>query len=333
MTPFTVFYCDYTQADAWLNSNRLLALIRFDTPVTAHPDSYTVRVALPELGGTTTAEVWLGAQPVQTGAVNGVQYADSGEVLFLQLAVDETTLDTLSPLTTTAYRQLFAAARAQGYPHVLRIWNYFSAINQESKGLERYRAFCIGRHLALLEELTEFETQLPAASAIGTQRSGLWLYALASRESGIQIENPRQISAFRYPCQYGPHSPSFSRAILKRWGPQDTHLYLSGTASVVGHASLHLDLMAQLDETLINLNVLLAEASLRISKPLHLALLRVYLRSDLDPEPLQARIVQAFGATVPLLFLRADICRRELLIEIEGLATSAAVNHDQDTAL
>ncbi len=322
MTPFTVFYSDVAQASAWLGEDRLLGLIRFGAPATFPADPRVGIVPLPELDGGATAEVWLGAWPAQTGVLDGVRYADNGDALFLHLCLDESTPDALSPLTTAAYHHLFAAARARGYPHLLRIWNYFPAINQEAGGLERYRAFCVGRHAALRAERAELETHLPAASAIGTREPGLRLYALASREAGLQIENPRQVSAFHYPTQYGPQSPSFSRAILKRWGERDYHLYISGTASVVGHASQHLDLMAQLDETLLNLAALIAQANQRTPVPLHPVLLRVYARSDLDPTPVRARIARALGPDIPLIFLRADICRQDLLIEIEGLAAT-----------
>ena len=321
--PLTVFYSDAVLAEAWLNDDRLLALIRFGTSAAPSADPRVGVVPLPEPGGGATAEVWLGARPVQTGVLDGVHYADHGDALFLHLHSDESAPDALSSLTTVAYQRLFAAARARGYPHLLRVWNYFPAINQETGGLERYRAFCVGRHAALRAERAERETHLPAASAIGTCGPGLRLYALASREPGVQIENPRQVSAFHYPAQYGPQSPSFSRAILKHWGEQDYHLYISGTASVVGHASQHLDLMAQLDETLLNLAALIAQASQRTPAPLRPVLFRVYVRPDLDPAPARERIVQAFGPDVPLLFLHADICRQELLIEIEGLAASA----------
>ena len=324
MTPFTVFYSDMAQASAWLNDDRLLALIQFGSPSALPADPRVGVISLPELGGGMTAEVWLGARPAQTGVLDGVHYADSGDALFLRLHLDESAPDALSPLTTIAYQRLFAAARARGYPHLLRVWNYFPAINQEAGGLERYRAFCVGRHAALRAERAELETLLPAASAIGTRESGLRLCALAARESGWQIENPRQVSAFHYPTQYGPQSPSFSRAILKRWGERDYHLYISGTASVVGHASQHLDVMAQLDETLLNLAALIAQAGQRTPTPPRPVLFRVYARPDLDPAPVRERIAQAFGPAVPLLFLCADICRQDLLIEIEGLAASAA---------
>jgi chorismate lyase/3-hydroxybenzoate synthase len=330
MTPFTVFYD--APADAWSNDDRVLALIRFGPPAELPADPRACAIPLPELGSGSTAEVWLGARPVQTGVLDDVRYADNGDALFLSLHLDESALDALNLLTAAAYRRLFATARARGYPHLLRVWNYFPAINQEAGGLERYRAFCVGRHAALRAERAELETHLPAASAIGTREPGLRLYALASRERGVQIENPRQVSAFHYPIQYGPQSPSFSRAILKRWGEGDDHLYISGTASVVGHTSRHLDPMAQLEETLLNLEALIARANQRTPAPLRPVLFRVYARTELDPAPVRERIARTFGPDVPLLLLRADICRQDLLIEIEGLAASAAIDYRQDHA-
>lgn len=330
MTSFTVFYCDDARTGEWLDDERLLALIRFGEPVAAPADPQICKVALAELGETATAEVWLGARPTQTGMTDGVRHASDGDALFLHLRLDEYAPDALQPLTAVAYRRLFATARALGYPHFLRIWNFFPEINRECEGLERYRAFCAGRHQALVAELAEFETRLPAASAIGAHGPDLQLYALAAREPGVQIENPRQVSAFHYPRQYGLRSPSFSRAVLKTWDERHHHLYISGTASIVGHASRHQNALPQLDETLANLEALLAEASRRASMPLPLALLKIYVRPDLDPSPLRDRIARRFGADVPLLFLRADICRRELLVEIEGLATSVAGHHLRD---
>ncbi len=327
MSLVPVFYCEQGRSGQWLNDERLLALLCFDGGVTPQADPRVCPVALKELGCTATAEVWLGARPARTGFTEGIYHASDGEVLFLQLRLDEYAPDALQPLTAVAYRRLFAKARALGYPHFLRIWNYFPAINRACDGLERYRAFCAGRHHALAAELAEFEIRLPAASAIGTRGGSLHLYALAAREPGLQIENPRQVSAFHYPSQYGRRSPSFSRAVLKSWGEGRDHLYISGTASIVGHASLHHELLPQLDETLANLEALLAEAERRATTPLDLTLLKIYVRPELDPAPLRERIVRIFGANVPLLFLRAEICRRELLLEIEGLAISAAAHH------
>ena len=328
----TVLFCDETQSQEWLHSERLLGLVRFGAPAPISADNRICRLALAELGGASTAEVWLGARPVQTGMHDGIYHASDGDVLFLQLALPEADPAALQALTEVAYRRLVIITRGLGYPHLLRIWNYFPEINQEYDGLERYRAFCAGRHQVLAGALREFESRLPAGSALGAQGPGLHLYALAAREPGLQIENPRQLSAFRYPPQYGRRSPSFSRALLKNWSAGCQHLYISGTASIVGHASQHQDLCSQLDETLLNLETLVAEANRRATASLAMALLKIYLRPKADPTPLRARIAERFGANLSLLFLQADICRPELLVEIEGLATSEAAHQSQDYA-
>ena len=233
MAPFTILYCDDHKADQRLDDDHLLALIQFRESFAAKTDPRRCVIPLPELGGTTSAELWISQSPVQIGRVSGVSYASNGEVLFLQLRSEEYAPDALQPLTAIAYRRLFAVARAQGYPHFLRIWNYLPDINQECGGLERYRAFCAGRRQVLDAALAEVETRLPAASALGFPASGLHagdnsaegglrLYALAGRAVGEQIENPRQISAFHYPPEQPlvfPRRPE----TLGRWALSSVH--------------------------------------------------------------------------------------------------------------
>ena len=101
-------------------------------------------------------------------------------------------------------------------------------------------------------------------------------------------------------------------------------LLLSGTASVVGHASQHVgELLAQINETFANFDALLAEARRhQPSLPAGFGTgtrLKVYVR-DADDLPLVAQALdERFGATVPRLLLHAVICRRELAVEIDGV--------------
>lgn len=148
------------------------------------------------------------------------------------------------------------------------------------------------------------------------------IYFLAAKTPGIQIENPRQVSAFRYPPQYGPRSPSFSRAVLKRWTGA-SHLFISGTASIVGHVSRHpRDPLAQLDETLANLEALLNHANRFLQASIRLASIKLYLRPDLRAADVQQRLDERLGRDLPRLLLTGDICRDDLLLEIEGLGVS-----------
>src|SRR5690606_8340690 len=83
---------------------------------------------------------------------------------------------------------------------------------------------------------------------------------LASVAAGTPVENPRQVSAYRYPRRYGPQPPSFARAMLPPAGSA-MPLMLSGTAAVVGHVSMHDgEVLAQLDETFNNFDALVGAA-------------------------------------------------------------------------
>jgi chorismate lyase/3-hydroxybenzoate synthase len=239
------------------------------------------------------------------------------------LLLDEADYADLDAATFDAYRRIRRLVQQMDYPYLLRTWNYFPDINGLQHGEERYRAFSQGRYRALANASTTFETTLPAACAIGTHVPGLLVYFLAARMPGKQIENPRQVSAFRYPPQYGPRSPSFSRAILKRWGVE-SHLYISGTASIVGHASQHPSHpLQQLDETLVNLETLLGHANRYLKEKLRLALIKVYIRPGLPIAAIQQHLQDCLGSGLPKrLLLTGDICRDDLLLEIEGLGIS-----------
>lgn len=265
-------------------------------------------------------EVWRSAGPVATGREGAIRYSHDGALMFGVLEWEEPDGGILHA-SAHAYAALVAFWRDSDYPHLLRIWNYFDAITLGEGDSERYRQFCVGR----VQGLGDVDTHtLPAATAIGSRdgRRVLQVYWLAAREPGLPLENPRQVSAYRYPREYGPQSPTFARALLPP-SPR-VPLLLSGTASIVGHASQHADsLRAQLDETLTNLDSLLGAARERapMLSP-HLdgtSRLKVYVRDAADADAVAAQLEARLGARVPWLMLHADVCRRELLVEIEGM--------------
>ncbi len=271
--------------------------------------------------GAAFAEVWCSRTAVESNHDQDITFSRSKDVLFAYLRIAEHAFGDLDAVTYEAYQRIYAFTRRQGYPHLLRVWNFLPAINEEQGGIERYQAFCRGRHLAL-EQFATASSQLPAASAIGTHAASLHIYFLAARESGIQVENPRQVSAFDYPPRYSPKSPSFSRAVVKHWG-EETHLYISGTASIVGHETRHArDTLAQLDETLNNLEALVRHAGrshgLRIDSVRDLNALKVYVRNPTEAENISARMTQRLGGEIPVMLLHGDICRADLRLEIEG---------------
>jgi chorismate lyase/3-hydroxybenzoate synthase len=275
------------------------------------------------LGAEGTAEVWVSHDPVVYGAFGPIRFAANEHILFGGLHLREQEHETLELAAYRAYRSVLELLRDRGYSYPLRMWNYFPGINEEFLGLERYQRFCLGRHQAFAEHRYTFDGDLPAASAIGIPGEGLWVYFLAAREPGVHIENPRQISAYRYPLRYGPRSPSFSRATLTDFSGE-RQLYLSGTASIVGHETRHRDdAAAQLRETLANIEAILDHPAVNARPGLKQlngpSLLKVYVRDPADFDLVSGMLAKAVGAECPILYLHGDVCRRDLMLEIEGV--------------
>lgn len=230
------------------------------------------------------------------------------QVLFGGVSVEEH--EPLESLSRGLYARLIQDIRDAGYPYFLRMWNYVGGINEQDAGHERYKLFCAGRHDAFVEAGYHHDVDLPAASAVGMRGRGVISYFLAAKQPGMQVENPRQVAAYNYPPQYGVKSPSFSRATV--WNDM---MFVSGTSSVVGHATVHRgDVLAQLDETLRNIDVVLAETGRSMSD---VAGAKTYIRNASDYEAIAKRLETVFANNI---FLEADICREDLLLEIECVA-------------
>lgn len=274
-------------------------------------------------------EVWRGSGQLTQGQRGALQYRYDENVLFGVIELPETLFSAgvdnspLQQATESAYRQVFTLLNELGYPHLFRCWNYFADINKHAFGLERYRQFNQGRQAAFIAHSRDVLGNAPAASALGTVQGPLALAFMAGREAPLNIENPRQISACKYPDKYGPCSPTFSRASLVNLGP-DQLLFVSGTASIVGHATLHGDnVVAQTRETMINIEAVLAEAQ-RLSgyafalRDLHY---KVYVRNPNDFVQIRDELTRCVGCVLKAIYLQADVCRADLLLEIEATAT------------
>ncbi|MEW6168182.1 MAG: hypothetical protein AB1651_10875 [Pseudomonadota bacterium] len=316
------FRGSYTTDDA--PHERLLGRVEFGLGLQRPDDPRRVVVALDPLSEPCWAEQWLSDRPVAFGREDDFGYSHNGEVLFGNIYLAESELVDLERATLRLYVRIEQLLQRMGYPHCLRIWNFLADINAGEGDRERYRLFSAGRSRALALK-PGFEQRLPAATAIGTYEPGLVIYFLAAKTPGQPVENPRQVSAYRYPRQYGPRSPSFARATLIGEGAA-TRLLVSGTASVVGHESRHRgDPLRQLEETMANLEAVAAHAVVAHcggsgSARVRAESLKLYLRDrDLldELQPLLARLRGPEQA--PLLCLRGDICRSDLLVEVEAV--------------
>jgi chorismate lyase / 3-hydroxybenzoate synthase len=344
MRALSGLHLDYLSAAEYQSAPRtnVLGVAAFSdrsAAAAAAADIPLAEVNTPVLLGTANVyEVWRSGQPAESGSRNRVRFRRSENLLFGCIALAESEVagarpgeppppSALHAVTEQAYREICATLDALGYPHLLRIWNYLPDINRDTDGIERYRQFNRARHDALSACGRSLKGSVPAASALGAASgSPLVVYFLAGRTAPTFIENPRQTSAYHYPRDYGSHQPVFSRATLLR--QRDTlTLFISGTASIVGHRSIHVgDTAAQTRETLANIAALVAEAN-RVEPAAHFSLgalaCKVYVRRPADVPVIRAQLAQALEPSSRVIYLQADICRQDLLVEIEATGTSA----------
>ena len=280
---------------------------------------------------TPQADVWRAPGPIEAGRSGQVRWWRQADWMFGTVDVEESAQGaSLEDISHSAYRDIFRSLDDGARPHLLRLWNYVPRINIDSGGLERYRQFNAGRQSAFLEaQRTAFEGA-PAACALGTSAGPLSIRFLAGRRAPTAVENPRQVSAYRYPATYGPRAPTFSRAALADMGNDHLALLISGTASIIGHDTVHPgDVLAQTGETLRNLQAVITAADAKCSARFDIRQLDcvVYVRHPADASRVRDALGEALGAashTVrKAIFLQADICRSDLLVEIEAHAVAA----------
>ena len=322
LAPLRVSYVPAAGAqalDVLLAQADVLAVIGFgaDAPAT-HADPRYLHVALQPVDAPAPFEVWQGQGTVTMQRAGALRWAGNGDYAFGAIELDEASHGDIEGAARFAYRSLVEWLASSGTSHLLRIWNYLDAINLGDGDNERYRRFCSGRVAGMDGG---FSDGYPAATGVGVRdgRRVLQVYWLAARRAGAALENPRQVSAWRYPRRYGPHAPGFARAM--RAPTHSAQVYISGTAAIVGHTSHHgEDFAAQLDETLANIDSLLTAAQVEPGARFGArCLLKAYLRRDEDLAAARALLQARLPADTAVLLLRGDICRRELLIEIDGV--------------
>jgi enamine deaminase RidA (YjgF/YER057c/UK114 family) len=171
----------------------------------------------------------------------------------------------------------------------------------------------------------------PASTGIGMSGSGLVAGSLALQTQRgdaflLPLENPQQTPAYAYHPRHSPQSPKFSRGVALVLDNYIT-TWVSGTASVVHSLSRHPgDIRKQTEQTIENIEKLISADNFVFHGIKHpgarlndLAKVRVYLKRAEDFSVCKAICEKRFGS-VPAIYAVADVCRPELLVEIEGVA-------------
>ena len=224
---------------------------------------------------------------------------------------------------------------------VARIWLYQGSITEPENGIERYRELNRARADFFLthqfgDRLVKHQngrSLYPASTGIGMLGQGLVTGCLALQTERkdvhlLPLENPVQMSSFKYDKRYSDKSPKFSRAMAVVIGDYLT-TWISGTASIVGSDSRHPgDIEAQTEQTIDNIEQLIGRSNFeRHGLPemganlSDLAKVRVYVKHLEDFEKCRSVCERRFGP-LPAIYALADVCRPDLLVEIEGVAFS-----------
>lgn len=304
---------------------RVLMAVRYGGPASGlrDADHPFIEVPNPVLGGAPRAEIWGTPGRAICFRRGGLAWAEDGAALFgsrCRQVGDDIELDAFE-----TYRDILALLDERGYPCLQRVWNYLPRINEEQRGVERYKRFNVGRARGFEERFgAAAGRHFSAASAVGTIGDTLIVCFAAGREPGTHLENPRQIRAPLYPPDYGAKSPCFTRATFAPadWGQP---LFLSGTASVVGHETRHCgEPVGQLEEVLTNIDALLEVAGERCGRrrpdAIRFGLLKAYVRFPGHLPAIRAVLARRLDPSTPVIYLQADICRTDLVLEIEGVS-------------
>ncbi|MGO9112667.1 MAG: dioxygenase [Thermoguttaceae bacterium] len=237
-------------------------------------------------------------------------------------------------------RSLLAGVNIR-FDQLIRTWLYLGDIvgregeTQRYRDLNRARSDCYHGVPFLADRLppSRHPSVYPASTGIGTDDRDVMLSCIALATDrrdivAVPLENPRQTPAFDYATCYGPMSPKFTRAMAISCGCYAT-IFISGTASITQSETRHAgDVDAQTRETLDNIEALICEENLRrhglpgLGAMLdHLGLVRVYIKRQEDYVRVRAACEARLGE-LPIIYVLADVCRPELLVEIEGIAFS-----------
>jgi hypothetical protein len=247
--------------------------------------------------------------------------------------------DTTLQASEKAFKAAIAILTQEGLSihHIIRQWNYIESIawvEELDDADQNYQIFNDVR--AFYYDQGEFRYGYPAATGIGMDTGGVIIDFIALSESDQvtikPIVNPGQIDAHRYSndvlegISANKCTPKFERAKLVTIGSRN-YIYVSGTASILGEKTMHVgDVEKQTLTTIDNINRLFSRENQEklgldfdVTK-IRFSHLRVYVKHQEDI-PKVERICESNLNCNSTLFLESDVCREDLLVEIEGVFT------------
>lgn len=209
-----------------------------------------------------------------------------------------------------------------------RQWNYIeNIVGEKTPGLQNYQQLNDAR--SYFYSGVDWKYGYPAATGIGTQAGGIMVEVIAAADGAVRripIDNTLQVAAHAYSSDVlvgeteTKTTPKFERA--KAVVGDSPVIYVSGTAAIRGEMSLTgVGIEKQTVITLENIENLFSKDTLErndidLDKELFVSNFRVYLKYA-DDFQRASEIVSEKYPGVPAVYVLSDVCRDELLIEIE----------------
>jgi hypothetical protein len=233
--------------------------------------------------------------------------------------------------TTSAFKTFGVLLEEAGLPvqSVMRQWNYIENITGYDGEKQRYQEFNNVRADFYGEHFNK--TGFPAATGIGMNRGGViieFVAVEAAEAVSLPLDNPEQIAAHDYSKNVlvgneliNKSTPKFERArYLELFGKKQ--VFISGTASIRGEKTRGIgDPAKQTEITIQNMQRLyshevLSTVSGNSLRPVY-GHARVYIKNRKDFAAIKKTFKSYYG-NLPVVYIIADICREDLLVEIEG---------------
>lgn len=213
------------------------------------------------------------------------------------------------------------------FKQVIRTWIYEFDIFKDEEGGQRYQKLNKAREdffkrVGLVKDDSIEQEKFPASTGIGMSSGNFIMECIALTTdrkdvSIIPLENPEQVSAFRYTERVlgaGAPRPLFSRGMAIQIRNKKKIL-VSGTASILKEDTEHDIIVQQTDTTIDNVLRVLGQGGAGVKDIIQL---RVYVKDVKNYE--YVKTIEKRFPSVPCLYLLADVCREDLLVEIEAEA-------------
>lgn len=232
------------------------------------------------------------------------------------------------------------AKEEMNFSNIIRQWNYIEKIIEV-----KYDGNCLSQNYQVFNDvraifygIDSWPLGYPAATGIGVFYGGVIIdFIAADYEKGAQIasiKNPKQVDAHQYSEEVligGAISscdkkapPKFERGKLVRIG-SGANILVSGTAAIIGQdTTVNNNVGDQTQTTIENIMELVSKSNINNNvhginiDQMKFIQVRAYVKFAKDI-PIVRELCQKEFHEAPIVFVEADICRGELLVEIEAI--------------